>query len=83
MAAKAFELGRMVTIHCVLFARAVAFKARCDVVNRYISMNNVGRNARIAFSRYGKKQSDNQQHENNKPDSAFHAYIVTYGAMLK
>jgi len=73
MALKAFELWRVGIFDRVLFTGAVTFHARCDVVDRYVSMNDVGRNAGITLSRYGKKQSDNQQHENNKPNCAFHA----------
>ena len=73
MATKAFELGRMGIFDCVLFAGAVTFHARCVIVDRYIFMNDVVRNARITLSRYGKKQSYGQQHKNNKPNRAFHA----------
>ena len=81
MAVKAFELRRMGIFDCVLFTGAVTFQARCVVVDRYISMNDVGRNAGITLSRYGKKQSDSQQHKNNKPNCAFHAQIIPYEAM--
>ncbi len=73
MAFKAFELWRMGIFDCVFFAGAVTFQARRVVVGSYILMNDVGRNAGITLSRYGKKQSDNQQHKNNKPDCTFHA----------
>ncbi len=73
MTLKAFELWRMGIFDRVLFTGAVTFQARCIVVDRYILMNCIGRNAGITLSRYGKKQSDNQQNKNNKPNRAFHA----------
>ncbi len=78
MASKAVELGRMVFLDRVFLAGAVAFHTRLVVVDSYIFMSGVGRNARKTLSRYGKKQSDNQQHKNNKPNRAFHAVIISY-----
>jgi len=73
MALKAIEFGRMGIFDCVLFAGAVTFHARCVVVDSYIFMNDVVRNARITLPRYGKKQSDYQQHKNYELNCAFHA----------
>jgi len=73
MAFKAFELGRMGILDCVLFTGAVTFHACRDVVDRDIFMNCVGRNAWITFSRYGKKQSYSQKHKNNKSNCTFHS----------
>ena len=72
MAFMAFELGRMRIFDRVFFTGAVTFQARCAVVDRYVLMNHVGRNARITLSRYGKEESNSQKHKNNKPNCAFH-----------
>ena len=73
MAFKAFEFRRMGVFDRVLFAGAVTFQTRRIIADVQIFMNGVGRNAGITLSRYGKKQSDYQQHKNNKSNCAFHA----------